>query len=79
MDYPALLEFPPPRLPGYSRESTIAEEFEAMVRLGLLNSRMKDFYDTWLLSREAAQGWVVFDADCLARWGIIARRFTPGV
>ncbi len=36
----------------YSRESTIPEEFEAMVNLGLLNSRMKDFYDIWLLSRQ---------------------------
>jgi len=36
----------------YSRESTIAEKFEAMVKLGVLNSRMKDFYDVRLLSRE---------------------------
>ena len=32
-------------------ESTIAEKFQAMVKLGILNSRMKDFYDVWLLSR----------------------------
>lgn len=31
-------------------ESTIAEKFQAMVKLGVLNSRMKDFYDVWLLS-----------------------------
>jgi hypothetical protein len=31
-------------------ESTIAEKFQAMVKLGILNSRMKDFYDVWLLS-----------------------------
>jgi hypothetical protein len=36
----------------YSRESAIAEKFEAMVKLGELNSRMKDFYDIWLLSRQ---------------------------
>src|SRR5690606_2213144 len=36
----------------YSRESSIAEKFEAMVKLGMLNSRMKDFYDIWLLSRQ---------------------------
>ena len=46
---PALLEFPAPALQGYSRESTIAEKFEAMVKLGELNSRMKDFFDIWLL------------------------------
>ena len=48
--YPVLLDFPPPELNGYTMESTIAEKFQAMVKLGLLNSRMKDFYDIWLLS-----------------------------
>jgi len=48
---PTMLEFPAPRLLCYSRESAIAEKFEAMIKLGFLNSRMKDFYDIWLLSR----------------------------
>ncbi len=48
---PTLLDMPAPRLNCYSRESTIAEKFEAMVKLGVLNSRMKDFYDIWLLAR----------------------------
>lgn len=51
VDYPALLDFPPPRLKGYTMESTIAEKFQVMVRLGVLNSRMKDFYDIWMLSK----------------------------
>lgn len=50
-DLPVLLDFPAPRLRCYSRESAIAEKFETMVKLGELNSRMKDFYDIWLLSR----------------------------
>ena len=49
---PTILDFPPPHLLGYSLESAIAEKFEAMVKLGELNSRMKDFYDIWLLSRQ---------------------------
>ena len=49
---PTLLDFPQPKLMGYSRESTIAEKFEAMVRHRELNSRMKDFYDVWLLARQ---------------------------
>lgn len=49
--FPALLDFPAPYLLCYSRESAIAEKFEAMVKLGGLNSRMKDFYDIWLLAR----------------------------
>ena len=49
--YPALLDFPAPELNGYTMESTIAEKFQAMVKLGALNSRMKDFCDIWMLSR----------------------------
>jgi hypothetical protein len=49
--YPVLLDFPEPELYGYTMESTVAEKFQAMVKLGLLNSRMKDFYDIWFLSR----------------------------
>lgn len=49
--YPVLLEFPSPELNGYTMETTIAEKYQAMVKLGVLNSRMKDFYDTWMLSR----------------------------
>ena len=49
-NYPTLLDMPAPQLRGYSRESTTAEKFEAMVKLGILNSRMKDFFDLWLMS-----------------------------
>ena len=48
--YPTILDFPAPELKGYTKESTIAEKFQAMVKLGVLNSRMKDFCDIWLLS-----------------------------
>lgn len=51
-ELPTLLGSPAPQLLCYSRESAIAEKFEAMVKLGELNSRMKDFYDIWLLSRQ---------------------------
>jgi len=51
-EMPTMLDFPAPRLLCYSRESAIAEKFEAMVSLGSRNSRMKDFYDIWLLSRQ---------------------------
>ena len=47
---PALLDFPAPEVQGYSRESTIAEKYHAMVYLGQLNSRMKDFYYVWSLA-----------------------------
>jgi hypothetical protein len=51
-DLPTMLDFPAPKLLCYSRESAIAEKFEAMLKLGELNSRMKDFYDLSLLSRQ---------------------------
>jgi len=51
VDFPVLLDFPAPHLSMYSRETTIAEKFEAMVHLDMANSRMKDFYDIWVLSR----------------------------
>lgn len=50
VEYPALLDAPPPRLRTYPRETAVAEKFEAIVSLGLTNSRMKDFYDLWVLS-----------------------------
>ena len=50
--YPVLLDFAAPRLLGYPRETVVSEKFEGMTKLGLLNSRMKDFYDLWILSRQ---------------------------
>ena len=60
--YPALLDFPAPALSGYPRETVIAEKFQSMVYLRTLNSRMKDFYDVWLLARQFA-----FDGSVLAK------------
>lgn len=50
ISYPTILDFPAPVLRAYNRETAIAEKFEAMVSLGQLNSRMKDFFDIWLLA-----------------------------
>jgi hypothetical protein len=49
---PTMLGLPSPVLQTYTRESAIAEKFEAMLSLGSANSRMKDFYDIWLLCRQ---------------------------
>ena len=68
-NYPTLLDLPAPHLRGYSRESTIAEKFEAMVKLGILNSRMKDFFDIWLMSRQ-------FDFDGVTLAEAILKTFT---
>jgi hypothetical protein len=67
-DYPVILEFPAPHLAGYTRETVVAEKFEAMVKLGVLNSRMKDFFDLWLLARR-------FDFDGATLASAVSRTF----
>ena len=62
IEFPPLLDFPAPRLRAYPRETVVAEKLEAMVQLGMANSRMKDFYDVAVLAREFD-----FDGDLLAR------------
>ena len=51
IEYPVLLSLPAPKLRAYAPETVIAEKFQAMVALGRANSRMKDFYDVWTLSK----------------------------
>jgi predicted nucleotidyltransferase component of viral defense system len=51
IDYPVLLgDIPAPRVRAYSLDYAVSEKLEAMVRLGLDNSRHKDFYDVWYLA-----------------------------
>lgn len=62
IDFPTLLDFPAPHIKSYTRESMVAEKFEAMVKLGMLNTRMKDFFDVWTVSQEFA-----FDGPTLSK------------
>lgn len=48
--FPPLLDFPPPTVRAYPTPSVVAEKFQAMVALGIANTRMKDFYDLYRLS-----------------------------
>ena len=50
--YPTILDFPAPTLSGYSRETVVAEKLQALVKLRMLNTRMKDYFDLWLLTRQ---------------------------
>lgn len=60
---PQILDFGSPALLGYTPESAIAEKFQAMVELDLTNTRIKDFYDIWLLSQNLKfQGEVLSEA-----------------
>lgn len=61
IDYPQLLNFGQPRLQVYTPESLIAEKYHAIVYLGEYNTRMKDFYDIYLLAQNNT-----FDGDILS-------------
>lgn len=50
IDLPVLLDMPSPHLRAYPPEAVIAEKLHAMVALGRANSRMKDYYDVWMLT-----------------------------
>ena len=50
IEYPTLLDLPSPRIRAYSPAPVIAEKFQAIVALGIANTRMKDFYDLWVLA-----------------------------
>jgi predicted nucleotidyltransferase component of viral defense system len=52
IEYPTLLEYPAPSLRAYPRETVVAEKYQALVNLGIANSRMKDFYDLWIMARQ---------------------------
>jgi predicted nucleotidyltransferase component of viral defense system len=51
IELPVLLDQPAPTLKAYPYETVIAEKFQAMVGLGLANTRLKDFYDIWILAQ----------------------------
>lgn len=74
VEYPTLLGFPAPRIRAYSRYSVVAEKLETMVVKSILNSRMRDFYDIWVLGRQFA-----FEGDVLraAVEATFVRRKTP--
>jgi hypothetical protein len=50
-EFPSILGQSLPRIRTYPRETVVAEKFEAVVQLGMTNSRMKDYYDLWFMSR----------------------------
>jgi hypothetical protein len=74
IEFPTLLDAPAPRMLACPRYTMVAEKLETMVRLGMANSRMKDFYDAWLLAK-------LFEFDgpilCKAVHNTFSRRSTP--
>ncbi|MBI5345777.1 MAG: nucleotidyl transferase AbiEii/AbiGii toxin family protein [Chlamydiae bacterium] len=52
INYPTLIQMPAPKLMGYTPETVFAEKLESIVKLGIINTRMKDFYDLWVICRK---------------------------
>ena len=73
-DFPSLIGLPSPHVRVYPAETVVAEKYEALVRLGAVNSRVKDFYDLWALASEQA-----FSGSILAQaiHATFTRRGTP--
>jgi hypothetical protein len=75
VDYPSMLpDLPAPILRAHPRYTVVAEKLEALVVLGIANSRMKDFFDLWVLARN-----LDFDGETLCRaiGATFDRRGTP--
>ncbi len=51
LEYPTLLEHAPPRILAYQPYFVVAEKLEAIVALGMINTRLKDYYDIWWVNR----------------------------
>lgn len=75
VEYPVMLEgFPAPKLRAYPRYTVVAEKFEALTSLGIANSRMKDYFDLWVLAHQAEFHGEVLRQALQATFG---RRKTP--
>jgi hypothetical protein len=71
--FPVMLGMAAPKLRAYSRETVVAEKLEAIVKLGMLNSRFKDYFDLHYLAQKFP-----FEGALLAKSiaGTFARRGT---
>jgi Nucleotidyl transferase AbiEii toxin, Type IV TA system len=64
--YPSVLDFPKAKLRAYSPATVMAEKFQAIVALGQLNGRMKDYFDLWAIPRSLVVSTADLDAAILA-------------
>lgn len=51
IDLPTILDFPAPRIKTYPKESVVSEKLQIMVDFGIANSRMKDYYDLYVIAK----------------------------
>jgi predicted nucleotidyltransferase component of viral defense system len=73
LDYPSMLGMETPSIKTYPPAMVVAEKFQAMVALGVINGRMKDYFDIWAMSQSVQ----ISDADLdIAIGATFARRRT---
>lgn len=69
VDYGSLLDLPGANIRAYSPATVIAEKFQAIVALGVVNSRMKDYYDLYAVPRAVNTTEVELEAAITATFG----------
>lgn len=74
LDYPTLLDMGVPRIRTYPPATVLAEKFQAIIALGLINGRMKDYFDLWAIPQTRAIANDELDAAVKATF---LRRKTP--
>lgn len=74
LDYPTLLDMGVPRIRTYPPATVLAEKFQAIIALGLINGRMKDYFDLWAIPQTRPIPGMELDAAVKATF---LRRQTP--
>lgn len=69
VDYPTLLDMDAPHILAYQPSTAVAEKFETMISKGLLNSRVKDYHDIWMLATSIRFDGVDLRASLVATFG----------
>jgi len=81
VEYPVLITgLDSPKLRAYPKYTVVAEKFQALTSLGIANSRMKDYYDLWILSQHSEfNSKILQSAICATfeRRGTPLRKQTP--
>lgn len=83
VEYPTLLDFDAPRVLAYQPVTALIEKFETIVSRGLANSRLRDYYDLWLLptlrTYEGAEALAALEATFRRRGTAIPAEIPPGL
>jgi predicted nucleotidyltransferase component of viral defense system len=77
--FPVLLGMAAPKLRAYRRETVIAEKLEAIVKLGMINTRFKDYFDLHFLAHKFSFEGVALSTAIAATFECRGTRFPEGL